>query len=58
MTAKKISYVRIRVRTSFNGMYAGDEADVVLDSRVAGWVEAGVVEVLDGQDQAGPGGSE
>ena len=56
--ARKAETVRLRIRTSFNNMYEGDEADVVMNDRIRGWIEAGVAEVMDGQDQAGPGGAE
>jgi len=49
--------VRVRVLTSFNGMYAGDEADLPLTARVQGWVNAGLAEI-DGESATGPGGSE
>lgn len=45
--------VRVRVRTSFNGMQAGDEANVTVDARVQGWINAHLMEVVDGgQDPA------
>lgn len=51
--------VRIRALLSFGTVVAGDEADLVLDQRVQGWINAGLVKVVDGgQDQAGPSGSE
>ena len=49
---------RVRVRTAFNGMHAGDEALLEIDARVQGWINAGVVEVVDGTDQARSGGAE
>lgn len=59
MTRRKNGPVRIRVLTSFNGMVRKDEADVHLSARVQGWIDAGLVEVVDGgKDQARPGGTE
>lgn len=53
------SLVRVRVRTSFNGMHAGDEAVTTMDDRLQGWLNAGLVEVTgDGQDPAGQGSAE
>lgn len=49
---------RVRVLTSFNGMRAGDEADVEMSVRVQGWINVGLVEVVGGQSAAGPGGAE
>jgi hypothetical protein len=43
---KAVTTSRIRVLISFNGMYAGDEADVVIDKRVQGWINANMVKVL------------
>jgi hypothetical protein len=57
MAAKKTP-VRVRVRTSFNGMVAGDEADVELNARVQGWLNAGLMEVVSGESTAGPGSTE
>lgn len=52
-------WVRIRVLRSFGTVVAGDEADLALDQRVQGWINAGLVKVVDGgPDQAGPSGSE
>jgi hypothetical protein len=54
---------RIRVRTSFDGFRQGEEAEVHVDSVVAGWIEIGVVEIVeelggpDGEDPAGQGGA-
>lgn len=68
---QSVTTVRIRVLISFNGMYAGDEADVTMDTRVQGWVNANMVKVLStsvmlpkeqvmsgGESEAGPGGAE
>ncbi|KUJ65444.1 hypothetical protein [Streptosporangium amethystogenes] len=55
---------RIRVRTSFDGFRRGDEAEVHVDPVVAGWIEIGVVEIVeelggpDGEAEAGQGGAE
>lgn len=46
----------IEIVVSFNGMYAGDTANVIIDERVQGWINAGLAKVVDsGADQAGPG---
>jgi len=59
MATKKTETVRIRIRTSFNGMVAGDEADVELNERIQGWIRAGHAEVIGGgETAAGPGGTE
>ncbi|MFJ8301599.1 hypothetical protein ACIQ9R_37620 [Streptomyces sp. NPDC094447] len=69
MTRKKAATeyhrrARIRVRTSFDGFRQGDTAEVHIDPVVAGWIEVGVVEIVeelggpDGKDPAGPGGAE
>lgn len=50
--------VTIRVNVAFNGLYKNDTADVVLDDRVQGWINAGLAAVIDGADQAGPGRSQ
>lgn len=44
----------VRVLVGFNGMYAGDTAQVVVDSTVQGWINAGLVKI-DATDKAGPG---
>lgn len=55
---------RVRVRTSFDGFRQGDEAEVHVDAVVAGWIEIGVVEIVeelgepDGEDPAGQGSAE
>jgi len=55
---------RVRVRIAFDGFRQGDEAEVHVDSVVAGWIEIGVVEIVeelgepDGEDPAGQGGAE
>lgn len=57
--ARKTSYVTVRARVSFNGIRQGDEATVVRDTRVSGWIDAGLMEeVSNGTGQAGPGGAE
>jgi hypothetical protein len=48
--------VRVTVRVSFNGMYAGDVGYVLDGEMLRGWERAGLVEVCGGKDQAGPGG--
>lgn len=60
MTRKKtIPLARLRVRTSFDGFRAGEEIDGTLDGPVLGWVEIGLMEVIDGgEDPAGSGGVE
>ncbi|MCL7377482.1 hypothetical protein [Streptomyces sp. 35G-GA-8] len=60
MTRKKTTRVRIEVLTSFNGMVAGDTGAVDLNGRVQGWINAGLVKVVDagGTNQVGPGGAE
>lgn len=50
--------VRVRVRVSFNGMHKGSEATVELNDRIRAWVDAGLMEVLHGEDPAGPSGAE
>jgi len=50
---------RVRVRTSFNGLRKGDEADVKLSELVRAWLAMGLVEVVTGgTDPAGPGAAE
>lgn len=64
--ARKTKFVTLRVRHSFNGMYAGDTATVELNERVQGWINAHVVEVIDtgaevtdsAESETGPGGPE
>jgi hypothetical protein len=50
--------VTIRARVSFNMVQIGDTANVPLDARVQGWLDAGLVEVIHGAGQAGPGSAE
>lgn len=51
--------VTIRLRTSFNNMYVGDESAVEMNDIVQGWLNAGLAEVVDdGTNQARPGGAE
>lgn len=46
----------VRVLVSFNDVQAGDEAILPIDTRVQGWISAGLVEVVpDGTGAAGPG---
>lgn len=55
---------RIRVRTSFDGFRIGEEFEVRVDTVVAGWIEIGVVQIVEelggpnGEDPAGQGGAE
>lgn len=70
MTRKKSPNVeyhrraRIRVRTSFDGFIQGDEHEVRVDPLVAGWIEVGVVEIVEelggpyGEDPAGSSSAE
>lgn len=44
MATKKPARAHIRARVSFNGMVAGDEAEVEVSERVQGWLNAGLVE--------------
>lgn len=58
---KKASPPRVRVRAllSFDGMYAGDEAETELTERVQGWLNLGFAKVVaDGTGKAGPGVAE
>ena len=50
--------VHVRVLVSFDAVRAGDVAHLERTPRVQGWIDAGLVEVLDGKDQAGPGSAE
>ena len=55
--ARKKNTVRVRALISFNDVQAGDTADLALDARVQGWINAGLVEVVGGgTGTAGPGG--
>ena len=59
MTRKKTTKARLRVRTSFDGFRIDDEIEATLDGPVVGWVELGLMEVIEGgQDPAGQGGAE
>lgn len=55
---------RFRVRISFDGFVQGQEFEAEVDSLVAGWIEVGVVEIVeelggpDGEDPAGQGSVE
>lgn len=56
--AKKTKTSRVEILVPFNGMYRGDTADVVVDERVQGWINAGLArltEAVNGTDQARPG---
>lgn len=49
----------IRIRTSFNNMYVGDEATVEVTPLVQGWIDAGLAEVVaGGTDPAGQGSTQ
>ena len=50
--------VHVRVLVSFDAVRAGDVAHLERTPRVQGWIDAGLVEVLDGTAEAGPGGAE
>lgn len=59
MATRKPARAHIRARVSFNGMVAGDEAEVEVSERVQGWLNAGLVEeVGGGTHPTGPGGPE
>ncbi|WP_148003139.1 hypothetical protein [Streptomyces sp. adm13(2018)] len=50
---------RLRVRTSFDGFRRGEEHEGPLEGPVVGWVELGLMEVIEGgEDPAGPGSVE
>jgi hypothetical protein len=55
---------RLKVRISFDGFVQGQEFEVRVDPLVAGWIEIGVVEIVEelggpyGEDAAGPGSVE
>lgn len=56
---RKSNLIRIRIRTSFNNMYEGDEANIDLTPLVQGWIDAGLAEVVSGgTDPAGPSSAE
>lgn len=55
----KTVQVRVKARTSFNEIVQGDEATLELTPKVQGWINAGLVEVVnDGEAEAGPGSAE
>jgi len=59
MAKRAVKTVRVRALVSFDLVEVGDEADLELDERVQGWINAGVAEVVDGgADPAGPSGAE
>lgn len=58
MARKTPPRARVRVLVSFNGMRAGDEADIPLDGKVQGWERAGLVVIESGTSSAGPGSVE
>lgn len=54
-----MTIARVKVLVSFNGMYAGDEAEVDLTPQIEGWISVGMMEVVcDGAHPAGPGSTE
>ena len=59
MTRKKTMKARLRVRISFDGFRAGEEIETTFDGPVAGWVELGLMEVIEGgEDPTGPSSAE
>lgn len=50
--------IHIRVLISFGDVKAGDIAHLERTPRVQGWIDAGLVEVLDGEGEAGPGSTD
>ena len=58
MARRKPAREHVRVLVSFNGMRAGDEAEIELTPRVHGWIDAGLMEVLSGPYSFGPGSAE
>lgn len=48
-------WVNVRVLISFGDVKAGDVAHLERTPRVQGWIDAGLVEVLGGESEAGPG---
>lgn len=56
MAARKVlKTTHVRVLVSFDDVKAGDVAHLALTPRIQGWIDAGLVEVLDGEGQVGPG---
>lgn len=51
------AWIHVRVLISFGDVKAGDLAHLERTPRVQGWIDAGLVEVLDGTSTAGPGES-
>jgi hypothetical protein len=57
--AKRFETVHIHVLVSFGDVKAGDLAHLERTPRVQGWIDAGLVEVLDdGESEAGQGAAE
>lgn len=50
--------VRVRALVSFSEIRQGDEADVEVNARVQGWINAGLVVIVGGTGEAGPGSAE
>lgn len=58
-TRKTTATARLRVRTSFDGFRQGEEHEGPLEGPVLGWLELGLMEVIEGgEDPAGSGGAE
>lgn len=55
---KTFGTIHVRVLISFGDVKAGDIAHMERTPRVQGWIDAGLVEVLDGEGEAGPGGAD
>lgn len=59
MTRKTVKKALLRVRISFDGFRLGEEIESTLDGPVLGWIELGLMEVIeDGEDPAGPSSAE
>lgn len=51
--------IRIKARTSFNGVRAGDSTELELTPTVQGWINAGLAEeIKDGPSKARPSSAE
>lgn len=57
MTAKKTKTVRVRATVSFHDIRRGDESTIALDPIVQGWINAGLLEVIDGGKDSARQGS-
>lgn len=55
---KTLETIHVRVLISFGDVKAGDIAHLERTPRVQGWIDAGLVEVLDGESEAGPGSAD